>query len=171
MVACDSILGTQDRHPVVPRSDLDVAFSYDTIIEGQPDSTLYSLYDGYVVWKTGNRFHVRIIKDMASRQNIKYVYSGNISVSNATIDQFVKKRKGPFDRIFEREHDISFEFEFYPDERSSDRGFDFSLTPLFPEYCVVFDLMINGILIPDRIRLGSSFYAPRTVPITLCFRP
>ncbi len=170
MVSCYPLLGKPDSRPAEPRFDRDVAFSYETIIEGEPDSTLYSLYDGYIVWKTGNRFHVRIIKELASRQTIKYVYSGNISASNALIDQFVKKHEGPFDRIIQREHNISFEFEFFPDERSSDRGFEFSLIPLFPEYCITFDLLINGALIPERIRLGSSFYAPRIVPITVCFR-
>lgn len=170
LISCDLLLGKPDSRPIEPDLDRDAAFSYETIIEGEPDSIHYSLYDGYIVWKTGNTFHVRIIKDQTSRENIKVFYSGNIRIRNAIIDRPIEKYEARFSRIFEKEHDISYEFEFFSDERSSDRGFDFSLTPLFMEYCVTFDLLINGVLIPDRIRLGSFFQEPEMIPPTVCFR-
>jgi hypothetical protein len=170
LISCDLLLGKPDSRPIEPDLDRDVAFSYEPIIEGKPDSVLYSLYDGYIVWKTGNTFHVRIIKDLTSEENFKVFYSGNIRISNAIINRPVIKYESRYSRIFDKEHDISYEFDFFADERSSDRGFDFSLTPLSMEYCVTFDLLINGTISPNRIRLGSSFQEPRMIPLSVCFR-
>lgn len=170
MVSCEIIAGKEgdmiEVEPMVHGSD----FPLDQIIEGTPSPSMYVLNEGYIVWKQGDMFNVRIVKDRIPREYGDQVYSGSVIVADALVHNVIETQTDPFDRVFAKEDEIDFEFRLHPTETTTGKGFSFRVRPIMPEYCIILDLRLNGAALPGLIHLGRSFFEPQEVMPRICFR-
>lgn len=167
LTSCNIILGTPNDGAELPIPPPYESTGYDFYIDGSPVSLSPADTPQYYIWKVGNSWHVRIsgmINEPLSFTRGPF-FSGLISTSNAVITNVVSISEDPFDNILNRLNDIQFEFEF----SNNIKGLDFELKPASRNYCVIMDLRVNGVMMPELVRLGHSMYVPQTLPLKICF--
>lgn len=165
ITACDTVLGPPRSEPELPQPPLTLPYRYDMFIEGEPNLNAITIRGGYYIWKVANSWHVRVARtDVPHLGFQKDVFAGSVLVENGFV---VMQRQNvlPPDELRFEKNNISFGFEV---ERSV-KGFDFAVQPILREYCISFDLLVNGLASSELIHLGRSMFIPQSFPITICF--
>ncbi|MCL4475405.1 MAG: hypothetical protein M1508_04145 [Nitrospirae bacterium] len=165
---CDVILGPPGYEPPLSSNPPGEPIPLDMVIEGEPNLNLITVRGGYYIWKTGDTWNMRVAKtDMPHITAFpKDVFTGAVSVENGFIANVVNQNVKPFDDVRSTPNGILFRLE---GEREI-KGMSFQVQPMGIEYCVSFDLRVNGAASPQYVFLGKALYVPEAVPMRVCVR-
>lgn len=165
ITVCDTVLGAPGSESEFPQTPLALPSRYDMFVEGEPNLNAITMRGGYYIWKVANSWHVRVARtDIPHPGFPRDVFAGSVLVENGFVVMQRQNVLPPDSVRFER-NSISFSFEV---ERSV-KGFDFAVQPILREYCISFDLRVNGLATSELIHLGRSMFVPQEFPITMCF--
>lgn len=167
--ACDVVLGPPDYEPPSSLNAPATPIPLDMVIEGEPGLNFITAKGGYYIWRMGDSWNIRAAKtDLPHITFPKDIFAGTVSVENGFITNLVNQNVKPFDDVRSRPKDFFFRLEF---EREREiKGISFQVQPLGIEYCVGFDLKVNGTADPQFVHLGRSLYVPEAVPLRVCVR-
>lgn len=166
--ACETLLGSEEAGRMLPENPPSLSPPYDMLIEGEPALNLITVKGGYYIWKTGNTWHVRVARtDTPNPLFLKDVFVGNISAGGGYLTDLEKRNARFPDDLLLDPHNISFRF----DVQGEVKGMDFRVKPVVSDYCIIFDLQINGLATPEFVRLGRTTVIPDATPLRMCFRP
>ena len=144
---CASLLGPEGTEPGLPPS---ASPPYDMHIEGEPASTLVMVTGGFFIWKIIDRWHIRVAgTGLPSSAYPREVFAGTVFVENGF-------------------NNLSFRFEV--GGKTETKEFQFVVQAPFREYCVVFDLSVNGLSDPRTVHLGRALFTPGILPLRVCVR-
>jgi hypothetical protein len=93
-------------------------------------------------------------------------FAGSIGVEGGYITNVKTKNTRPPDDLRPDPKNIFYRFVI----RREVKGVSFRVKPIISEYCITFDLQINGLANPEYIRLGRAMVVPDVAPLTMCFR-
>lgn len=169
VAGCDVILGPPGYEPPLSSNPPGAPIPLDMVIEGEPNLNLITVKGGYYIWRTGDTWNIRVAKtDLPHITFPKDVFVGAVSVENGFITNVVNQNVKPFDDVRSSPNDIVFRLEL---EREREiKGISFRVQPMGIEYCVGFDLKVNGTANPRFVYLGRSLYVPEAVPMRVCVR-
>jgi hypothetical protein len=166
--ACETILGPSESQPPLPENPPFLSQPYDMQVEGAPNLNLITVKGGYYIWKDGNSWHVRLARtDTQPRNFPDDVFTGTIRVEGGYITNVETQNVQFPDDMRPDPGNILYRFEIQRDVK----GINFRVRPVISEYCITFDVHVNGLANPEFIRLGSAMVVPDTVPLQMCFRP
>lgn len=92
------------------------------------------------------------------------LFSGRILVEDGIISRLRLSETTHQYEVRVRDHDIRFRF----DGRVDLEGFSFEIQPSAVKYCMTFDLLINGVFVPEYVHLGRSMCRPKILPLDIC---
>ena len=154
-----------------PSPDTGSTFPYDQYVQGQPNIDM-RVDGGCYIWRTGNEWHVRFAKKLDRPRNLPLqgpVITGKVRVRQAVAADLREKDVSLPNDVHFRGKNIVFKFERRNDNFGNDiEGFDFMVKPLSPEYCVTFDILVDGNKMPGFVRLGSFMHVPEELPLKIC---
>lgn len=168
LVSCNTVLGPPGSEPAMIQA-AGAPFPHTAMFEGQPNMSAIRAGGGYYLWRTGNTWHVRVAKsdrfgfETPGRPTI---YSGSIHVETGVIADLQKQNTTLLSDVRLKQKKIVFRFDL----RNDVEGFDFSVRPFAPEYCLTFDLRRNKEQLPEIVHLGRSLFIPDTMPLLACVR-
>ncbi|MDA8433171.1 MAG: hypothetical protein M0Z60_09450 [Nitrospiraceae bacterium] len=166
--SCATIAGVDESGPSPKAEQLS---PYDEFVKGQPNVDL-RVAGGCYIWRDGNLWHVRIAKKPETPQTISAigpVITGKIHVRDAFIADLNRQSLGPLNDLRYRRNNISFRVQL-PNNNldNSIPGFDFLVKPTGIEYCVTFNILVDGNKMPGIIHLGSFMHIPDELPLKIC---
>jgi hypothetical protein len=172
VVSCATIAGV-DEPTVGPEHKYAAAtFPYDKYSEGRPDLNI-RIEGGVYIWRVGNSWSVRIAKKVdrpRATSPFGPIFTGSVLVEQAVLFETRKYQISSFSEVLSRQKEISFKIDQREMGGNEVEGFDFKVRPTAPDYCITFDIMVDGSMRPDMIRLGSFMHQPDQLPLTICLR-
>lgn len=168
LVSCATLAGVGESGPSPKEED---TFPYDRYVEGQPNIDL-RIEGGCYIWREGNNWHVRIAKKLDRPRTLSIVgpvVTGKIHVRNGLVGNFSEFNVSTLNNVRFFQKNISYKFELRNDNLGNDiEGFDFAVKPTGPEYCVIFNILVDGAAMPGIVHLGSFMHIPDTMPLKIC---
>lgn len=166
--ACATITGISDTDdPSQPTMPADTS-PYEAYIEGKPQHDMKTM-GGFYIWKSGDNWSVRLARkmDVPRLVNVDPAITGYVRAENANIVS-MKKQNLPFssDAVMQR-NQISFRSKLQNDIE----GFDFRIQQTGRDFCVVFNVEVDGVPKPGITHLGAFMNNPDEMPVRVCFRP
>lgn len=166
IAACDAVLGPPGSESELSQIPSALPPNYDVFIEGEPNPNVITIKGGYYIWKIGNSWHVRVARtDIPHLGFRKDVFAGGVAVENGFIVNVQGLSAVPPDEVRAERNNIYFRYEV----EKNVKGFDFSVQPISREYCISFDLQVNGVVTSELIHLGRSMFIPPVLPVAICF--
>lgn len=163
---CASLLGPEGTEPGLPPS---ASPPYDMHIEGEPASTLVMATGGFFIWKIIDRWHIRVAgTGLPSSAYPREVFAGAVFVENGFLRTTKQQTLRPPDELRLAGNNLSFRFEV--GGKTEPKEFQFVVQAPFREYCVVFDLSVNGLSDPRTVHLGRALFTPGILPLRVCVR-
>lgn len=145
---------------------------YEQYVEGQPNINFRDM-GGIYIWRNGNRWSVRLAKkpdipkDVRKMTPYEPLITGNIHLQNATSVNLAKQNVGPFNSVRMSSKGIAFSFDL----KEAVEGFDFDALPTYPNYCITFDVRVDGVPRPGIVHLGQFMRLPEKLPLKMCLSP
>jgi hypothetical protein len=168
LMSCATLAGVGESGPSPKEEN---TFPYDRYVEGQPNIDL-RVEGGCYIWRDGNNWHVRIAKKLDRPRTLSIigpVITGKVRVRHGNLTNFSNFNLTTLNDVRFFQRNISFKFELRNDNLGNDiEGFDFAVKPTAPEYCITFDLLVDGATMPGIIHLGSFMHIPETMPLEIC---
>lgn len=168
LVSCDTVLGPPgSESPLLQASGAQLP--HPAMFEGQPDMSAVRAGGGYYIWRIGNTWHVRAAKTDRfgfATPGQPTIYEGSIHVEHGAVANLQKQNTTLLSDVRLKQKTIVFRFDL----RNDVEGFDFSVRPQAPEYCMTFDLQQNREQLPTIVHLGRSMFVPDTIPLISCVR-
>lgn len=168
LCSCATIAGVDESGP---SPGAEGTFPYDRYVEGQPNIDL-RVEGGCYIWREGNNWHVRIAKKLDRPRTLPIigpVITGKVHVRDGNMTNFSGFRLTGLNDVRLLRKNISFKFEIRNDNLGNDiEGFDFTVKPIAPEYCVTFDILVDGAAMPGIVHMGSFRHIPETMPLKIC---
>ncbi len=142
-------------------------YSYEREIDGQPRVD-FRIEGGIYYWKRGDTWHIRFARPRVSPRPVPEgtVFSGSIKVEDGILIDVRRQNTSPFNEVKRFGDTLSFRFEI----KEAVEGFDFTIQPLLSRYCVITDLRVNGIYMPELVHLGEFMHRPDSIPFRICVR-
>jgi hypothetical protein len=168
LVSCNTILGPPGSEPAMMEA-AGAPFPHRAMLEGQPDMSAIRAGGGYYLWRNGNTWHVRVAKSDRfgfETPGQPTIYSGSVRVETGVIVDLQKQNSTLLSDVRLKQKAVVFRFDL----RNDVEGFDFSVRPFAPEYCLTFDLKRNKEQLPDIVHLGRSMFVPEILPLVACVR-
>ena len=167
--SCATIAGV-DEPAGGPSGRSGSTFPYDRYVEGKPDFDI-RIEGGIYIWKVENSWHLRVAKKVDRPRAMTPfgpVISGSVMVEQAIIQDTRKYQVSQVSDVRSRQKEITFRIEQRENVSNEVEGFDFKVRPTGLDYCVTFDILIDGAARPDMVRLGSFRHRPEEMPLTIC---
>ncbi len=169
LAACDAVLGPPGYEAPIASNEPGAPIPLDMVIEGEPNLNFITAKGGYYIWRTGDIWNIRIAKtDIPHMTFPRDIFVGTVSIENGFIANVMKQSLRPFDEVRSTPNDILFKMEF--EKQREVRGISFRVQPMGVQYCVDFDLKVNGTVNPQFVYLGRSLYVPQAIPVRVCVR-
>ncbi|TAN41824.1 MAG: hypothetical protein EPN25_04295 [Nitrospirae bacterium] len=172
LASCATIAGVDEPYYGKRSAVTDSRFPYDKYSEGKPTADL-RLQGGIYLWRVGNFWSVRVAKKLDRVRPLSVfgpVIAGTVSVDNGITSGLKVQSKSPLSDVRLRRNEVIFKFEMRDDMGSDIEGFDFKVDPKGLDYCVTFDIQVDGVSRPGSVHLGSFMHNPDEVPVTICLR-
>ncbi|MBA4373422.1 MAG: hypothetical protein C0402_11255 [Thermodesulfovibrio sp.] len=166
--SCNAVLGPPGSEPSLLQPG-GAQFPHTAMFEGQPDMSAIRAGGGYYLWRNGNAWHVRVAKSDRfgfETPGKPTIYSGSIQVESGVIAGLQAHNTTLLSDVRLKQKTVVFRLEL----RNDIEGFDFSVRPFGPEYCLTFDLKRNREQRPEIVHLGRSMFVPETMPLVACVR-
>jgi hypothetical protein len=168
LVSCATITGVDEEGPSPQAGG---TFPYDQYVIGKPNIDL-RVEGGCYVWREGNNWHVRVAKKLDRPRTLPLVgpvVAGKIHVRSGLIGNLSEFNVSTLNNVRFLRRNISFKFELRNDNLGNDiEGFDFTIKPTAPEYCITLDVRVDGAAMPGIVHLGSFMHIPETMPLNIC---
>lgn len=165
--ACATLLGPEPSEPESPA--LAPPPPYYLYIEGEPGPVFVTTRGGLFIWKVGERWHVRVARtDIPNPAYPRDIFIGNILVENGVLLVTEKQVLRPPDELRFMRNSLFFRLEV--EGRQEIKEVRFTVQPVVREYCVSFDLTVNGLANPELVHLGRSLFRPAILPLRVCVR-
>ncbi|MDA8240595.1 MAG: hypothetical protein M0Z67_09535 [Nitrospiraceae bacterium] len=168
LVSCATLAGVGESGPSPKAEQLS---PYDEYVRGKPNIDL-RVAGGCYIWRDGNLWHVRIAKRLETPQTLSAIgpiITGKIRVKNAFIADVNRQGLGALNDLRYRQNIIAFRVELPNNNLDNNvSGFDFAVKPTSPEYCVTFNILVDGNKMPGIVHLGSFMHVPDTMPLKIC---
>jgi hypothetical protein len=167
LVSCATIAGVDESGPT-PKAEQ--TFPYDQYVVGSPNIDL-RVEGGCYIWREGNNWHVRIAQKLGPQplSVLQPVITGKIRVKHAFVADLNRQSIGPLNDVRFRRNSITFRVELRKDNFGDNvSGFDFTVKPTGIEYCVTFDILVDGNAMPGIVHLGSFMHIPDAMPLKIC---
>ena len=166
--SCATIAGVGESGP---SPEAEGTFPYDQYVVGKPNIDL-RVEGGCYIWREGNNWHVRIAKKLDRPRTLSIigpVVTGKIHVRNGLVGNFSQFNVSTLNDVRFFQRNISFKFELRNDNMGNDvEGFDFAVKPTSPEYCVIFNILVDGAEMPGIVHLGNFMHIPDKMPLKIC---
>ncbi len=166
--SCATIAGVGESGP---SPEAEETFPYDQYVVGKPNLDL-RVEGGCYIWREGNNWHVRFARKYDTPRNAPLAgpsITGEIHVRQALVATLTRQNISGVNDVRHRQRDIKFNFQMRNDVAGSDiEGFDFAVKPTGLDYCVIFDVLVDGAKMPGIVHLGSFMHIPDKMPLKIC---